>query len=222
MGLIPMSDHTGIAVLESGWWRKSNTSIRGLFDLIANISHNNPNAYHYEMANSEYAIKEAIPRIASYRECRYLYVACHGDTDGLCLLNGDKLKRSELRNLLVRVNETKGSKLRGLHMGSCLFTTDRIAGFLFEKDVGLTWVAGYFEEVDWLESSALDLLFFNELLKYNGSSDLSTIEKTAEAILAAASGLVCKLGFGIFIRGRNGVVKNLVEMNEDSADEEES
>lgn len=107
-------------------------------------------------------------------------------------------------------------------MGSCLFTTDRIAGFLFEKDVGLTWIAGYFEEVDWLESSALDLLFFNELLKYGGDTDLSTIKQTAQAILAAAPGLVRNLGFGVFIRGRNGAVINLVEISENLDDEEES
>ena len=62
-----MQKHTNIAVIESNWWRKSNTSVRGLFDLVANIAFDNPNAYHYEMVNTEDALKEVMPRIA--RSC---------------------------------------------------------------------------------------------------------------------------------------------------------
>lgn len=178
--------------------------------MIANISYDNPNAYHYEMANSEAAIKEALPRIASYRECRFLYVATHGDWDGLHLLNEELLSRIELRNLLARVHETKGSKLRGIHLGSCLFTMDRLANFLFEKDVGVTWIAGYSEHVDWIESSALDLLFFNELLKFEAETDLAAIKNTAAKLKIAAPGLIEHLGFGIFVKGRGGRLSNLL------------
>ena len=47
-----MSDHTGIAVLESKWWPNRNTSIRPLFDMVAEITKEDPHAYHYEMAGS--------------------------------------------------------------------------------------------------------------------------------------------------------------------------
>lgn len=204
--------HTGLAVLESNWWRKSNVSVRGLFDLAANIACENPNAYHYEMANSEAAIKEAIPRIASYRECKYLCIATHGDEHGFQLLNNDKLSRTELRNLLVRVHETKGSKLRGLHLASCLFGTENLANFLFQGSHGIHWIAGYEEEVDWIDSSALDLLFFNELLYGDGETENQRIRRTADRLLKIASGLVTELGFGIFIRTqKTGHAKNLLQ-----------
>lgn len=95
--------HTGIAVIEGTWWRKHNTSIRGLFDLVADIACGNPHGYHYEMANSEAALKEVIPRIASYRECRYLCLSMHGDYDGIYTLSEERLSRAELRNLLCKL-----------------------------------------------------------------------------------------------------------------------
>lgn len=203
--------HTGLAVIESGWWRKSNVSIRGLFELVANIACENPNAYHYEMANSEAGLKEAIPRIGTYRECRYLCLAMHGDFDSLCTLSGQRLSRAELRNLLCRVKDEDGSKLRGLHLGSCLFATDRLASFLFERDVGVHWIAGYSEEVDWLDSSAMDLLFFNELLRGTKETEIQRIERTAKRLLDISAGLVRDLGFGIHVRQRGGGAKNLLQ-----------
>jgi hypothetical protein len=204
--------HTGLAVIESGWWRKSNVSVRALFELVANIACENPNAYHYEMTNSEAAIKEAIPRIASYRECKYLCIATHGNEEGLCLLNVERLSRSELRNMLSRIHQTNGSKLRGLYLGSCLFSTDRLADFLFDKDIGIHWVAGYTNEVDWIDSSAMDLLFFNELLNGQNETEIQRIQRVADRLLEISRGLVRELGFGIYTRKRaTGGAKNLLE-----------
>lgn len=207
--------HTGIAVLESGWWRKSNVSVRGLFELIANLSTGNPNAYHYEMANSEVAIKEAVPRIATYRECRYLTLAMHGDEQGktLTLLNGDELTKRELRDLLVEIHRTQGAKLRGLHLGSCYFGTDDLADYLFRSDIGINWIAGYSKEIDFIESSAMDLLFFNELLRWSDVTEIQRIEQVASRVSEIAPGLVSSLGFGIFTRKRAvGGAKNLLRL----------
>ncbi|MEJ8570772.1 hypothetical protein [Microbaculum marinum] len=203
--------HTGLAVIESNWLRKQNISVRGLFDLVANIACENPNAYHYEMANSEAGLKEAIPRIGAYPECRYLCLAMHGDFDGLQTLSGQRLSRTELRNLLSQIKDTDRSKLRGLHLGSCLFASERLAAFLFEREIGVHWIAGYSKEVDWLDSSAMDLLFLNELLNHNDMTEIQRIEGTASRLLDIAAGLVRDLGFGIFVRKRRtGGIKNLL------------
>ena len=103
------SNSTGIAVLEGRWWPDTNVSARGLFDLIAELSCGNPHGYHYEMANSEAAFKESIPRIASYSKCRFLCIATHGDENGLYMMNNDKFSRTELRNILVNIKKTRGS-----------------------------------------------------------------------------------------------------------------
>ncbi|PBC01450.1 hypothetical protein [Mesorhizobium sp. WSM3860] len=209
-------EHTRIAVIESNWWRKSNVSVRGLFDLIANMACENPNAYHYEMANSKAAMKEAIPRIGSYKECSYLYIATHGDWAGLVLLNGETFSRKALRDALVQIRQTPQSKLRGVHLGSCSFTTDRLAQFLYSADVGLKWIAGYTENVDWIESSALDLLFFNELMAREAETEGNVIRRVATKLGEVAPGLLEKLGFKIYVRKRGGGIANLLEKPESS------
>ncbi|MBX9651062.1 MAG: hypothetical protein K2X57_28835 [Xanthobacteraceae bacterium] len=200
---------TGIAVIESNWWRGSNVSVRNLYDLIAEISCKNPNSYHYEMANTEAALKEAIERISSYRDCRYLSLAMHGDGNGLRPGN-ENLSRTELRNVLKRIRKKRGAKWNGIYMGTCLFGTHELAEFIFQAEVGIRWIAGYTEAIGWIESSAMDLLFFNELLNTEGT-ETQRIGSVANKLLTLAPGLVQNLGFGIYVRKqRTGGAKNLL------------
>ena len=208
-----MGNDTDIAVIESKWERSTNLSVRGLFELIADTSYENPHAYHYEMANCKAGMKEAINRISSYRDCKYLYVASHGDKDGLYLLNKGKITLTELRKLLINIKLIDGLKLRGLYLSPCLFGTGEIANFMFDRsvDVGISWLAGYSKTVDWIESSALDLLFFNELIHIEKKTDAATIQRVAKKLKTIAPQLVKALGFGIYVRKqRVGGAKNLL------------
>lgn len=206
-----MKKSTGIAVIESKWWRGSNVSVRSMFDLVADIATRNPHGYHYEMANSEAALKESIPRIAGYRDCRYLCLAMHGDSDGLQLINKERLSRTELRNLLTRVKAKPGSKLAGVYLSSCAFGTRDLADFVFQQDAGVSWIAGYSERVDFIESSALDLLFFNHLVWEDASTEGEKIKAVAKRITDIAPGLARELGFGIYVRKQGtGGAKNLL------------
>lgn len=212
-------DHTHIALLESRWRDDSNITMRNLFELIADIATNNPNSFHYEMANTVEAVKEAIPRIASYRKCRYLCIGTHGDDGGLQFGKDHKLTRTELRNILKSIEVTDGSRLDGIYLSSCAFGTQKLANFLFEPAIRPVWIAGYAEYVNWIESSALDLLFFNELMRYEGTTDspLQLIEKVAEKLLKTAPDLVRHLGFGIYRRkrGNGGGAQNILRSNDE-------
>ncbi len=210
-----MAEHTKIAVLESKWWNKSNVSARGLFDLVSDMHCETPHGYHYEMVNSEAAAKEAISRVAGYTYCKILCIATHGDENGLRLYGGGHLSRTELRNALKNGGR---STIDGLHLSSCTFGTHKIADYLFNEGVRLTWVAGYSNEVDWLESSALDLLFFNEMLSTQRKTNKPRvrIEKVAERIRKLAPGLARRLGFGVFVRERaTGEVVDLLAEGKD-------
>ncbi len=205
--------HTGIAVVESKWWPNSNVSVRALFDLVADLATDNPHRYHYEMASSEVALKEAIPRIARDPVCRYLCLAMHGSHEGLALMNGEVLKRVEIRNLLDRIRTTRGASLSGLHLATCEFGTHAVAEKLFSSQTKLVWVAGYTEEIDWIESSALDLLFFNCLVRLRRTklTELQKIQRVADELNRYVGGLVRELGFGIYVRKqRTGGVKDLL------------
>lgn len=148
---------TGIAVIESTWWKKKNTSVRHLFEIIADIVVKNPHGYHYEMANNVEGLKKAIETLSSTKDIRYLYLAMHGNGDGIVVHNRETLSAIVLRNILSKANQQRSS-LKGLYLGCCEFATSERVSKLFERDISPTWIAGYSTSVDWIESSALDML----------------------------------------------------------------
>ncbi len=211
--------HTGIAVLEGRWWKDSNVSVRSMFDLISELSEaRHPHAYHYEMANSLPAVCEAVPRIMRLPYVRYLCIAMHGDAGKLSLFNKTDLSVPELRTILVDAERARRGRSRcaGLYLSCCLVGTLDIAKYLFDKDNGVTWIAGYEEEVDWLRSSAMDMLFFQELIYAERSTRKRTIREVAGNLQRYAPGLIEELGFGIFIKSkRHDGAQNLFDISED-------
>lgn len=223
-----MLDHTGVAVLEGRWNNKSNISMRNLFELIADLSTGNPNCFHYEMAGCEAAAKEAIPRIASYRKCKYLCIATHGYADGLVWHNDERLSRAELRNLLRTIEQTPGSTLDGIYMSACDFGTESLANFIFQDQSVVWWIAGYSSEINWVKSSALDLLFFNELMSAHiedqrrgtNRTPVQKIQDIASDLRILVPELIAELGFGIYVRRqRVGGAKNLLAPDGDDTDQ---
>lgn len=206
-------EHTGIGVLESIWWRKRNTSVRGLFDLISDLNCGNQHGYHYEMVNCTAAAKETIGRFGRMREIKYAYIATHGDHNNLIFeINDQKLKRSDLRSILHEIKQINGSTLKGLYLGACSIGSKKVADYLFEGDICVNWICGYKEQVDWVKSSAFDMLFFNELInRSEGKTEMQTIQCVSNYIRDNAMGLAIQLGFGIFVRKqKTGGSKNIL------------
>jgi hypothetical protein len=195
---------TRIAVLESQWWEGRHTSVRGLFSLISDLTHDGAtDKYHYETINSEVAARDSIRRVGGISGVHYLYVACHGDKDGLHLSNGDIISRVKLANDLAAISQSKASGITGVHLGACLFGIEETAEFVLDRG-NMLWIAGYDSEVDWMKSSALDMLFFNEISGVNEdrTTPLRRIEFVADQIRQMAPGLVRDLGFHVWVRKR--------------------
>ncbi len=198
---------TGVAVLESKWWRKWNSSVRSSFEMISEQTKDNAHAYHYEMANSLAALDEAIPRIAGYRNCRYLYVATHGSAQGLDLFNGERVTIPYLKEVFLGLPQ--GSRLYGIYLASCAGCSESIAAELLEGDTGVVWIAGYKNAVNWLPSSALDMLFFSELITAEKQGEEAKIRHVSERLRGLVPGLVTDLGFRIFMKSRNKIINML-------------
>ncbi|ANL74229.1 hypothetical protein AMC83_PA00002 (plasmid) [Rhizobium phaseoli] len=216
-----MSD-TGIAVIESTWWKKKNTSVRGFFEIIADIVVKNPHGYHYEMANNVEGLKKAIETLSSTRDVRYLYLAMHGNAGGVVVHNRETLSAIMLRNILSKANQQRNS-LKGLYLGCCDFATLTTASKLFERDISPTWIAGYSTSVDWIESSVLDMLFLSTLVnplldrrtkRRIRETELQRVCRVAGQIKVAAPGLVRDLGFGVFVRDPEFGVRDLLAEND--------
>ena len=89
-----------------------------------------------------------------------------------------------------------------------MFGTQEVAEHVLGK-TALVWLAGY-KEIDWIASSALDVLFFNKLIAKRGT-ELRKIQRVADYLVAIAPGLVRELGFGIYVRKPGtGGSKNLL------------
>ena len=215
-----MSD-TGIAAIESTWWKKKNTSIKGLLEVVADVEAKNPHGFHYEMANNIDGLKRAIETIASSKDCRYLYIAMHGNLNGIVPHDGETLSATVLRNTLARAKQHRNS-LRGLHLGCCEFGRLETAAKLFEKDIAPVWIAGYSTEADWIRSSALDILFLSALIRplKRGvrETEKQRIRRVVRSIYSAAPGLVDSLGFGVFVRDTENGAYNLFDDCNESDD----
>ena len=151
-----MNNRLDLAVVESRWWDSSNDSVRGLFDMLAGLHRGNPFAYHYEMFSDADSLRGVVKRIARQKDIHNIYIAAHGTGDGNHIKAADgRISRVQLRNMLRGIHSRT---LHGLFLGTCNFgqQTENIV-----EDIGLTWIAGYRESVDWVNSSAMDLYFWN-------------------------------------------------------------
>lgn len=151
-----MDDRLDLAVIESRWFKKSNDSVRSLFDTLAGLHRDNPFAYHYEMFNNADALKEIVNRIARLKDIHNIYIAAHGTPNGRNIeAAGGSISRTVFRNV---VEDIDARRLHGLFVGACGFgqQTERVMA-----SAGLTWLAGYRGAVDWLRSSTMDLYFWN-------------------------------------------------------------
>lgn len=202
-----MRSHTNICVIESRWWEAKNTSVRGIFDLLSDIHTHSHNGYEYEMANSRAGFQEVVERQLTNPKCNYLTIATHGSHKGLKLFNEEGISRAMIRNILKR--DERGRNLVGLHLGCCSFLDERLADFLFERDISPWWIAGYGHTVSWVEATSLDFLFFNKLLEHddNFKSPIKTIKRVADMLRKECGGLVEKLDFQIY----TGVPDKFVE-----------
>ena len=82
-------EHTNICVIESKWFDEANTSVRGVYELLADLHVGTPHAYNYEMSNSRAGFVEALQRQLRCDDSNYISIATHGTKRGLKLFNED-------------------------------------------------------------------------------------------------------------------------------------
>lgn len=92
---------------------------------------------------------------------KIVYLATHGSPTGRLWTLEERIPLDELARLLK-----KASSLVGLHLGSCSLGQEKNLAKLI-KETRLRWVAAYDQEVPWLESTSLDLLFWSWI--YSGA-----------------------------------------------------
>jgi len=151
-----------LAVLEGKWSEQTNISVKGLFDILSDINFKTPHSYIYEMFCDAAALNNIVSRMGDNNDIRYLYIGAHGNQTSISG-SGGNISRVQLRNTLIKLN---AGTMEGLFLGSCLFGDKKNSRFLLNppnnNNPPIKWVAGYTKNIDWIDSSVLDMLFWNK------------------------------------------------------------
>lgn len=144
-------------VLES-YWSEDLAERDSVFPFVKGLCDLNQWELYYRTFDSANDLKLWIgtfDRIRRSRAEKIVYVASHGNRAG------------RLRTLegTIPMNTVGGAfrsarTIAGLHLGSCNLGKPRVLEEFIRK-TPLQWVAAYDQEVPWVESTALDILFWS-------------------------------------------------------------
>jgi hypothetical protein len=104
-----------------------------------------------------------------------LYFAMHGRPGRINLGNGDMVLIEDLASLM-------NSRFAGwyVHFGSCgTLRTAAHRKYDFKERTGAVAVSGYLKDVDWIESTALDLLMFYASQRYEYPGNLKKFMRSS-------------------------------------------
>jgi len=200
-----------VSILESRWWSKGNHSVRSLFEAVATIHYENPSAFFYDMFANKSSLGTILNDRGTDNATEVLYLATHGNETEIGPNAANSISRTEFRNLIVSANA--GGQIKGLYLGTCLTGNASTAKFLLEnKNTKLDWVAGYRESVDWIDGSAIDMVFFHKLAElYVKNKSKRKGKLSARAIAHEAATQLNKIipgahhtyGFNIYFHEKN-------------------
>jgi hypothetical protein len=117
---------------------------------------------------------------------------------------------------MVRNANTNGA-IAGLYFGSCLVGTPRNASFWLTETptTGHKWIAGYTKSVDWVDSSAVDMIFWSKYLHERRTNRSRRRDKRSELDMVKHASLEMKklmptvfneMGFNIYHLGTGGTL----------------
>ncbi len=190
-----------LAVMETAQWYGNDqiTSIKAMFHILAQIELDNPSDFLYSNFVDERSFKSTMEYFRDRAGIRYIYIGSHGQKwldDKLETPTGDTISRTEILNRINRM------KIRGVFLSSC--NSDGIAEYVAANAPYNVWVAGYGEEVDWIQSCAFEMLFWQQVFRVE-RCDLGKPE-TLDCIvdgLTAYKGLANDLSFQLWQRRKD-------------------
>lgn len=157
-------NHAPVSIIETRWWQQGNHSVKPIFEAVAALNFNNPSAFLYDMFSDRSSLKTIITQRCADKTTTVIYLATHGNAEATAIGQNiqEPISRTEFKNIVCSAN--KGKQVKGLFLGTCYTAQNGTIKFILQSGkTNLSWVAGYSEEVDWIEGSAIDMIFFNHL-----------------------------------------------------------
>ena len=166
----------GVFCLETIWFDTDDgTSVRPALEMLK-ASYLKTNFIHRNAVTKDeffFHIGKWVELEAS--EYPVLYLGYHGKDGNIYLVNDDKKYDDENRIELDQFSQRlKGKcKNRIIHFSSCsTLNILRKNAQNFLRETGAYAVSGYKKEVEWMQSTAFDILFL-DLIQYGGSKNIT-------------------------------------------------
>ena len=189
--------------LESEQWygQKDRSSVEPILNLLERLKDYEVRYLHKRVATRrelEFSLERY--RKPTFETHPVLYLAFHGypgsegQQSGLCLEDGD-LDLDDLAAMM-----TGRCAHRIVYFGSCSTLNThgtRLNSFL--RKTGALAVCGYKEEIDWVESTAFDLIFLGKIQRETFRRR-DSMRRFDESLRSTAPGLYGGLGFRMTIR----------------------
>lgn len=188
-----------VAVIEGKWEKGRNLTVKSFFDFVCDLHFESQHAYHYEMFNNGSAFQEILPRMCQTDNIRHVYIAAHGDSDGILGSNGEVISMTRIKNAVRELDNTEG-RLHSIYFGCCLFGQFRNIRDLLEAGDQLRWIAGYTKSVSFVDSTLLDGLFWHHYINSRENTTLLRVSDTYNRLKTDAPGLIQRLGFKVGVR----------------------
>lgn len=204
-----------LSLLEGKWFPRKHVSVRDLFGPLFTVWTPTAEAcYHYEQFTNTAAFCAAIRYAFQSHRANTIYIGAHGDKNGIHGFHDEGIKRAVIRHAL---NGERGATKRGVYFGACSFVHRSTAEFILPACERVSWLAGYHESVDWVDSSALDLCFFRHFLfptPGRGNRLPNTVRRRLEYAVSRIRDdmepLADRLGFHVFVRQEGGRIVDLL------------
>ncbi|GAB4212895.1 MAG: hypothetical protein OHK0022_49320 [Roseiflexaceae bacterium] len=150
-----------IACLESLWNNdlEERWSVQPILALIANIQ---DCRLAHLTCNTEPEFAYNLSMLSRRRQDGILYLAFHGAPGEIYLADGTNISLEQLAEYME-------TRFNGwiIHFGSCsTISVDQERLDQFIKATNVHMMIGYTKDVDWIESSAMDMLIFQALQQY--------------------------------------------------------
>lgn len=196
-----------ISIIETRWWDEGNHSVRPIFEAVAGIHYNNPSTFFYDMFSNQSSLQNILNVRCNDSVTKVIYLATHGDDTEIGQTDELAISRTAFRNALITANKKK--QLSGLYLGTCYTGNTDTASFLLNTGkANLDWVAGYTTSVDWVDGTAIDMVFFHRLTeeykknksRHKKASPSEMAKKAATELNKLIPGSHSQYGFNIFFR----------------------
>lgn len=216
--MLNQEEYLPFGVIESRWLDKGNHTVKPIFEAISAIYKNNSNAFFYDSFAEKQSLSEVLGIRAIDKSTEVIYLATHGDhKNNICTQTVD-ISRTELRNCIENANSKK--QIKGIFFGTCYTGNENIAKFLLEyKQTHLEWIAGYSKEVNWIDGTAIDMIFFSKLSEQyidnkkrrkNKYSARKMAHIAASELLKIIPGAFTQYGFNIFFHEKHKLTSMFV------------